>query len=227
MNEYERNKRLAERIKVEYPKGTRILLEDMPDTYSPVPAGTKGTVEFVDDQAQIHMKWDNGRTLAIIPNVDSFRRLSDEEILKERLNAAEKADYSKYIVCVDGDDRHFIAYNTNEHWNGWECPLFTKRVGEKICQLLSTENCKGSYNEDKDCFVATFPFEDLTSEYEGKDYNIRGRLVRLYGIGAFEWTWTKSDLNEDLEDDESNAICTEETVEELLEEEAQAQTQTM
>lgn len=223
MNEFDKYKRLAERIKPLYPKGTRILLEDMQDTYSPVPSGTKGTVEFVDDQAQIHMKWDNGRTLALIPNVDSFRRLSDEEIQKERLVAAERADFSKYIVCIDGDDRHFTAYNTNEHWNGWECPLFTKSVGEKICQFLNTENCKISYNKDNDCFVATFPFEELTSEYEGKDYNIGGKLVRLYGIGAYEWTWSKSNLNEDLEDDESNAICTEETVDELLDEDAPIQ----
>ena len=29
------------------------------------------------------MKWDNGRTLAIVPGEDSFRKLTDEEIAEE------------------------------------------------------------------------------------------------------------------------------------------------
>lgn len=37
-----------------------------------VPSGICGIVEFVDDEGQIHMKWDNGRTLALITGVDSF-----------------------------------------------------------------------------------------------------------------------------------------------------------
>ena len=58
-----------------YPKGTRIELIYMNDPFAPVPDGTKGTVEFVDDMGQLHMKWDNGRTLGLIPNVDSFRKI--------------------------------------------------------------------------------------------------------------------------------------------------------
>jgi hypothetical protein len=64
-------------IKETYPQGTRIELINMDDPYAPVPAGTKGTVEYVDDMGQIGMKWDNGRTLALIPEVDEF------EIIKE------------------------------------------------------------------------------------------------------------------------------------------------
>lgn len=36
-------------IKTMYPQGTRIELIHMDDSYAPVPSGTKGTVEFVDD----------------------------------------------------------------------------------------------------------------------------------------------------------------------------------
>lgn len=41
------------------------------------------TVEHVDDAAQIHMRWDNGRTLAIIPEEDDFRKLTAEELAEE------------------------------------------------------------------------------------------------------------------------------------------------
>ena len=61
-----------------YPKGTRIELIKMNDPYAPVPSGTRGTVEFVDDIGQIHMAWDNGRTLALIPSEDVFKKIWEE-----------------------------------------------------------------------------------------------------------------------------------------------------
>ena len=30
------------------------------------------------------MRWDNGRTLAIVPGEDSFRKLTDEELAEEQ-----------------------------------------------------------------------------------------------------------------------------------------------
>ena len=57
-----------------YPKGTRVELHHMDDPFAP-PSGTKGTVMFVDDIGQIHVKWENGSSLALIPNVDSFSKV--------------------------------------------------------------------------------------------------------------------------------------------------------
>ena len=59
-------------LKEQYPKGTRIRLNSMSDPYAPVEPGTEGSVEMVDDSGQLLMKWDNGRTLALIPGEDSF-----------------------------------------------------------------------------------------------------------------------------------------------------------
>lgn len=83
MNRFEAERRFAQRMKDNYPPGTRIMLLSMDDPYAPVLEGTKGTVVLVDDAAQIHMKWDNGRTLAIVPGEDSFRKLTDEELAEE------------------------------------------------------------------------------------------------------------------------------------------------
>ena len=44
----------------------------MHDPYAPVAPGTEGIVDVVDDDGQLHMKWDNGRTLALIPGENSF-----------------------------------------------------------------------------------------------------------------------------------------------------------
>ena len=50
----------------------------------PVASGTRGTVKVVDDMGSIHMQWDNGRTLALIPGEDRFRKLTQAEIAQEQ-----------------------------------------------------------------------------------------------------------------------------------------------
>lgn len=59
-------------IKDQYPPGTRIRLNAMDDPYAPILPGTEGEVDFVDDEGQIFMKWNNGRTLPLAPGKDSF-----------------------------------------------------------------------------------------------------------------------------------------------------------
>ena len=75
-------KEVAE-TRLNYPPDTRIQLIHMEDNWA-IPSGTRGTVDYVDDAGQIHMKWDNGRTLAIVPQVDKFRRLTQQELLDEQ-----------------------------------------------------------------------------------------------------------------------------------------------
>ena len=75
--------REAAQIRLNYPPGTRIELELMVDAYAVQP-GTRGTVDHVDDMANVHTKWDNGRTLSAIPGVDSFRKLTAQEIQEEQ-----------------------------------------------------------------------------------------------------------------------------------------------
>ena len=67
-----------------YPPGTRIVLSRMNDPFSPVELGTRGTVRYVDDAGQIGVAWDNGRSLSLIPGVDSFRKLNQQEIAQEQ-----------------------------------------------------------------------------------------------------------------------------------------------
>ena len=59
------------KLKEKYPAGTRLVIDSMVDKY-PIESGTAGTVRDVDDFGQIHMKWDNGRILSIIPETDKF-----------------------------------------------------------------------------------------------------------------------------------------------------------
>ena len=69
--------------KQEYPPGTRIVLNHMDDKWA-VPPGTRGTVEYIDDGGHIHMRWDNGRSLSLVPEADDFRKLTKQELCEEQ-----------------------------------------------------------------------------------------------------------------------------------------------
>lgn len=84
MNEWERNRRMAERYKESYPPGTRIMLLQMGDDPHPVEPNTRGTVKFVDDMGTLHCDFDNGRQLGVVPGEDSFRRLTEQELAEEQ-----------------------------------------------------------------------------------------------------------------------------------------------
>ena len=65
-----------ERLRREYPAGTRIVLEEMDDCQAP-PAGTVGEVIDVDGIGQLMMRWQNGSGLSLIPGVDKFRKAGE------------------------------------------------------------------------------------------------------------------------------------------------------
>lgn len=62
----------VQRIKDKYTKGTRIRLIQMNDMYATLPSGLEGAVDYVDDVGTIHMRWDNGSSLGLIPGEDTF-----------------------------------------------------------------------------------------------------------------------------------------------------------
>ena len=64
----------VKRLRQQYPKGTRLKLISMEDPHG-VPEGTVGVVDFIDDAGQIHMKWETGSCLALLPGVDQFQRI--------------------------------------------------------------------------------------------------------------------------------------------------------
>lgn len=67
-------------LKDQYPPGTRVQLDRMgSDDPRPIEPGTYGTVVAVDDMGTIHCNFDNGRSLGICPEADSFHKITDQE----------------------------------------------------------------------------------------------------------------------------------------------------
>ena len=73
------NEKKVEMLRQRYTQGTRICLDHMEDL-CPVESGTKGTVIGVDDIGSIMVKWDNGRTLNLLPDEDKFHVVNQEQI---------------------------------------------------------------------------------------------------------------------------------------------------
>lgn len=70
------SRKTVERIRSQYPAGTRVELIQMDDIQAP-PEGTKGTVLGVDDVGSILMRWDNGSGLNVIWGEDHVRKIKE------------------------------------------------------------------------------------------------------------------------------------------------------
>ena len=70
----------VQEIKEKYPVGTRILVQKLEDKMVDL-TEEKGTVSKVDDIGGIHVKWDNGKQLALYEGVDKFKIIENYGIV--------------------------------------------------------------------------------------------------------------------------------------------------
>lgn len=97
------NQNMVKYLREQYPPGTRIRLNHMEDPYAPIEPGTLGTVMAVDDIGDLIMKWDNGRSLNIVPGEDSFSVLPQEPTLL-KLYMPMSVDYYERSEWGDCDE---------------------------------------------------------------------------------------------------------------------------
>ena len=67
-------KEIVDRLRKEYPAGTRVELIRMDDIQAP-PIGTCGTVTGVDDAGSLMIFWDNGSSLSVVYGEDLCRKI--------------------------------------------------------------------------------------------------------------------------------------------------------
>ena len=68
-------KEIVERLRREFPTGTRVQLVKMDDVQAP-PVGTLGTVQGVDDIGSILVAWDTGSGLSVAYGEDLCRKVA-------------------------------------------------------------------------------------------------------------------------------------------------------
>ena len=67
------SEKTLDRIRKEYPEGTRVKLVRMDDPQAP-PKGTYGTVIGVDDTGGLLVRWDTGSGLKLLYGIDEFKK---------------------------------------------------------------------------------------------------------------------------------------------------------
>ena len=60
-------------LREKYKKGMRVECIRLDDAFTPIPAGTKGTVESVDDIGTVHVNWDCGSSLGAVYGTDEIK----------------------------------------------------------------------------------------------------------------------------------------------------------
>lgn len=68
------DEKTMQRLREEYPAGTRVALVQMDDFQAP-PIGTEGTVLGVDDLGDLMMDWDNGSGLNVVYGEDIVQKI--------------------------------------------------------------------------------------------------------------------------------------------------------
>jgi len=69
-------------IREAYPPGTQVRLIRM-EGEADMPRGLAGTVDHVDDAAGVHVRWENGSSLALLPDTDFFQTVEDQAMTQE------------------------------------------------------------------------------------------------------------------------------------------------
>ena len=97
-------------MREQYPKGSRIRLIEMADDPHPLPEGSMGTLDHIDDLDTFHVKWDNGRGLGVVIGEDRFSVLPPEPKLLKL--------YMPLTADFYGRDKWGDVDETGEEWDG-------------------------------------------------------------------------------------------------------------
>ena len=104
------NKEWIDFLRQQFPVGSRIQLTKMGDDPHPIPPGSMGTLDAIDDAGQFLVHWDNGRSLSLLIGEDRFTVLPPEPALL-KLYMPLTADFYPRNEWGDVDE-------AGEEWDG-------------------------------------------------------------------------------------------------------------
>ena len=108
-------------------KGLRIRMVNMEDE-SPVDEGLEGIINNIDDLGTIHVNWDDGRMLGVIPGIDKYELLPPSE---------EQIDMDSFTELFDEGSDFKVSQATKKNKMGQKTGLNFKRELSKTRPKVS------------------------------------------------------------------------------------------
>lgn len=144
------------------PKGSRIRLIEMADDPQPIPEGSMGTLDHIDDAGQFHINWDNGRGLALVIGEDRFSIQPPEPTLL-KLYMPLTTDFYPRNEWGDVDE-------TGEEWDGRTLLEYENQImGALIKERMPEERERGlmHWYHGQDSLNAKVRSAEFTAEERG------------------------------------------------------------
>lgn len=207
-----RNHKEVQDIRKKYPIGTRIKLIEMKDRW-PVPPGTCGSVDHVDDDGQIHVAWECGSSLAVDVDVDRFHKIGSYELIHADALAVN-ADVIVHQTNCKGVMGAGIAkqvrdqfpdvftkykalcdrYRTNTSELLGTCQ-FVEENGKTICNAFGQDGfkrpgCNTDYNALRECFKA------IAKRYSERTVALPYKIG--CGLAGGDWNIVEAMIKEEL-----------------------------
>lgn len=200
-------------MREQYPPGSRIELREMQDPFHPVEPGTMGTLRSIDDMGTIHVDWDNGRRLGLVPGEDSFtvfppkleqfklympliahreRGSGNEEVLQ----GSDLCKYEALIRTAMEDNRESVeAERGIMYWYSEEDTIDSKvysvqfTVEQRDGQLWGVAECKATTELTKNEMAILKEYiEGQVSDGWGEGFE--QQEIEVDGVGMYVHLWS-------------------------------------
>ena len=156
-------------LRQQYPEGSRIRLWEMGNDPNPVPPGSMGTLQFIDDMGTFHTTFDNGRRLGLIPGEDSFTVLPPIQTLKlfmpltaHYYRGDEWGDMSDEVDFLDG------------------CSLYDE--GYEDCILASLLKERAPEEAERGLMLYYREEDGVSSKVQSYFFTVEERDRQLWGV---------------------------------------------
>ena len=143
----------------------------------------------VDDQANMHMKWDNGRTLALDPEHDSFRKLTKQELAEEKQprKVVDFGDDCQIVLPDEPIDCSRLGYFDTLEYECWD-------LVKKYCDHFGIEILPDEDGEEPVNFYIAKQLQDKI-------------LEGLHEVGVeFKFEEQTEDESEEIDDGENQGF---------------------